>query len=162
MSHSGGPATEVPLPPRDARRTLGNVSARRVGKTKGWRTYGLAAALILVLTLAPSAHAGVLGAGVGRQGPCTGSSHWRIRVIPDAGMLDVRFLLAGGASDDTWNLFLDQNGTGFFAGSRIAQDLGLVQVRRLRPDAPGVDVISAAAHDIVTGEICQGSVRYGI
>jgi hypothetical protein len=161
MSRRDGRATEVPLPPRDAPVTLDGMSRRRAAKTKGWRTCGPAAALILVLTLAPSAQAGIPSTGVFRQGPCTGLSHWRLRVLPDAtGMLDVRFLLAGGAPGDTWDLYLDRNGTGVFAGSRVADDLGSVRVRKLITDSVGtLDVISAGALDIVTGEVCQGRVR---
>ena len=161
MSHHDGPATEVPLPSRDTRRTLDGMSRRRAAKTKGWRTCGPAAALILVLVLAPSAHAGIPSTGVTRQGSCTGSSHWRLRAIPDAtGMLDVRLQLADSAPGDTWNLYLDQNGTGFFAGSRVSGDLGFVHVRKLiLASIDTTDVIGAAGHDITTGEICQGHVH---
>ena len=82
-----------------------------------------------------------------------------IKTMPPFLMASVRFALAGGEPGHTWNLFLDQNGTGFFAGSRVSGDLGFVRVGRRTPDAPGTDVISAAGHDVATGEICRGRIR---
>jgi hypothetical protein len=97
---------------------------------------------------------------VARHGECVGGpSRWRLRVTADdQGMLVVRFRLTGGSSGETWNLFLDQNGTGFFAGSKVSDEFGLVRIRRRTEDLPGVDVIRAAGHDVVTGEVCRGRV----
>ena len=163
MTGHDGPATEVPLSSPDLPGNLDAMSARRAVNTKGWRTCGPAAALVLVLAFAPAARAGVPSADIVRQGPCSGAGHWRLRVGPDdssPSMLDVRFQLAGGSAGDTWNLYLDQNGTGFFAGSRVSGALGLVRISQLTPDSVGTtDVIGAAAHDIATGEVCQGRVR---
>lgn len=120
-------------------------------------------AIILTLTAAPGYSASASAERLVHQGVCDqGLSHWRLRVLPDpetAGVLIVRFALANGTPGDTWNLFLDHNGKGFFAGSRVSDDLGFLRVGRRTPDAPGVDVIRAAGHDVVTGEICRGRVR---
>lgn len=95
-----------------------------------------------------------------RRGPCTGVSTWRLRVVALANSeLRVRFLIAGGAAGETWNLFLDRDGVGFFAGSRVSGDGGLVTVKRRIADLPGEELIRATAHDVVTGEVCRGRVR---
>jgi hypothetical protein len=99
--------------------------------------------------------------GVARRGVCVGGpNQWRLRVTSDdAGTLVVRFRLTGGNPGETWNLFLDQNGTGFFAGSRVSDDTGVVHLRRRTDDLLGIDVIRAAGHDVATGEVCRGRVH---
>ena len=131
------------------------------------RSHRPAAALMLALAVtlvfSSPTNAIPLGVGVMRHGFCDpGPSHWRLRVLPDpvdAQQLIVRFALTGGTPGDTWNLFLDHNGTGFFAGSRVSGDLGFVRVGRRTPDATGIDVIRAAGHNVTTGEICRGWVQ---
>lgn len=114
-------------------------------------------------TDAPSAHATRIGdrpPAVGRRGPCTGVSAWRLRVVSlSTAELRVRFTIVGGASGETWNVFLDRDGVGFFAGSRTSGDGGLVTVRRRTPDGPTEELIRATAHDVATGEVCRGRVR---
>lgn len=99
-------------------------------------------------------------AAIARHGTCTGASAWRLRVValPTA-ELRVRFTIAGGAAGETWNLFLDSDGVGFFAGSRVSELGGLVTVRRRTTDGPTEELIRATAHDVATGEICRGRVR---
>jgi hypothetical protein len=72
--------------------------------------------------------------------------------------LRVRFVIAGGAAGQEWNVFMDHNGVGFFAGSRISERDGLVVVRRRTEDQDGEDRIRAAGHNTVTGETCRGGV----
>jgi len=143
--------------------TSAKVSRRlaRVGVRRG-----LALALVVVVVLLADGSASAVGStpavgsDVVRHGLCVGgASHWRLRVTADdLGMLVVRFRIAGGSAGETWNLFLDRNGTGFFAGSRVSNTFGVVRVRRRIADAPGADVIRAAGHDVATGEICRGRV----
>lgn len=159
MRRPRGPGTEVPLPDRHLWSTLVAMTVRR--------SHRPATALVLTLSLAvmlvysSPASAVPLGASLVHRGACDpGPSHWKLRVLTDdTGLLIVRFALVGGEPGHTWNLFLDQNGTGFFAGSRVSGDLGFVRVGRRTPDAPGTDVISAAGHDVATGEICRGRIR---
>lgn len=122
------------------------------------RTFArVAVALVLVLCLAAPASAGD-GRVVVRHGDCDGVSRWRLAVRVVDGGLRVRFLLGGGAAGQTWNVFLDHNGRGFFAGSRVSREGGIVAVRRLTVDAPGEDTIRAGAHNTATGETCAGRV----
>jgi hypothetical protein len=135
--------------------------AGRFSRASAGRAAVLAIAVSVALSSIVTAGAVGTAQGVVRQGACVGGpSHWRLRVLSDgAGVLVVRFRLVGGGSGETWNLFLDHDGAGFFAGSRVSDDTGLVRVRRRTEDLPGFDVIRAAGHDVATGEICRGRVR---
>ena len=74
------------------------------------------------------------------------------------GVLWVRLSIKGGRPGQRWNVFMDQNGTGFFAGSRISREHGLVIVTRRTDDQAGLDHVRVAAHNIATMEICRGRV----
>ena len=95
-----------------------------------------------------------------RHGDCTGISDWQLRVVTlSTSELRVRFLVLGGDEGQTWNVYLDRDGVGFFAGSRESGVGGLVKVRQRIPDLPGEEVIRAAGHNVVTGEVCRGRVK---
>jgi hypothetical protein len=104
--------------------------------------------------------AGVPSAGVEarvvRRGECSGPSAWApgIRRL-ELGRLRVRFALRGGAEQQKWNVFMDHNGRGFFAGSRLSGTDGLVVVIRRVRNRPGPDTIRVAAHNVRTGEVCR-------
>ena len=127
------------------RRTLASVTDRR----------GRRRALIALLVVALIAAAPPAGAVV-RHGTCTGPSQWRLRVVPDGGELRVRLAVGGGRAGQRWNIFMDHNGTGFFAGSRISGVEGTWIVRRRVPNVAGIDRIRFGAHNVVTGETCSG------
>ena len=67
--------------------------------------------------------------------------------------------MVGGAEGQTWNVYLDRDGVGFFAGSRDSSVNGLVRVRTRIPDLAGEELIRAAGHNVATGEVCRGRVR---
>ncbi len=95
-----------------------------------------------------------------RHGDCTGVSTWQLRVVTlTTSELRVRFLVIGGEEGQTWNVYLDRDGVGFFAGSRDSGPGGLVPVRKRIPDLPGEELIRAAGHNVITGEVCRGRVR---
>jgi hypothetical protein len=118
----------------------------------------LAIALVVVVGLAAPAVAGDRPGGV-RHGDCDGASRWRLVVRRlDTGGLGVRFVIGGGAAGQRWNVFLDHNGRGFFAGSRISREGGILGVRRRVDDAAGPDTIRGTAHNTATGETCAGRI----
>jgi hypothetical protein len=97
---------------------------------------------------------------VARHGDCTGESTWHLRVVTlDTSELRVRFLVVGGDEGQTWNVYLDRDGVGFFAGSRDSGVGGVVRVRQRIADLSGEELIRAAGHNVVTGEVCRGRVR---
>jgi hypothetical protein len=142
---SPGRGTEVSLwhPPR--RCTLGDVRDRR-----GRRRALVSLLIVALIATAPPADAVV------RRGECTGPSHWRLRVVPDGDEIRVRLAVRGGAAGQRWNIFMDHNGTGFFAGFRISGEDGAWVVRKRVPNLDGTDRIRFGAHNVPTGETCRG------
>ncbi|MEX2421213.1 MAG: hypothetical protein WD670_05280, partial [Actinomycetota bacterium] len=70
-----------------------------------------------VICSAAASVSAVAGPSIGRDGACTDASRWKLKVrSADEGTLRVRFAIAGGAAGEKWNLFMDHNGVGFFAG----------------------------------------------
>jgi hypothetical protein len=119
------------------------------------------AALVVVLVpLLLAAPAGATPAAPAfrlmRTGECSGPSHWRLVVRRDARRLLVRFAVRGSAAGQGWNVFMDHNGSGFFAGTRTSGTGGRFVVRRTVANRPGVDRIRAGAHNTLSGEICRG------
>ena len=147
-----GRATEVPL-----RRPRPSVSFGRV-TDRGWRRSRkrALAVLAIVMLLAPVGSADAAEIAVVRRGACTGPSHWRLRVVPDAGVLRVRLTVRGGRAGQRWNIFMDHDGTGFFAGYRISGEDGFWQVRKRVQNHAGADTIRFGAHNVITGETCSG------
>ena len=109
---------------------------------------------IVMLLAASSATAGEIA--VVRRNACTGPSHWRLRVVQDAGVLRVRLTVRGGRAGQRWNIFMDDDGTGFFAGHRISGEDGFWVVRKRAQNHAGADSIRFGAHNVITGETCSG------
>ena len=153
-----GRATEVALRVALPQRTLGGV-VRQPSVPRRRRTpiAVLLAATLAVTLCAATIPASAAGTSVTRRGGCSDVSRWRLKVRPiEDDMLRVRFVIAGGAAGEEWNLFMDHNGVGFFAGSRVSEADGLVVVRRRTEDLDGQDRIRAGAHNTATGETCRG------
>jgi hypothetical protein len=97
------------------------------------------------------------------RGACTGSSDWKLVVRhEDARTLKVKFEIEHGASGQVWELFLSDNGTRFFAGTRTSGTDGYVRVVRFTKDRDGTDRIRGYGYNRATGEVCSGSLRYGL
>lgn len=144
---AGGRATKVPLRRRGRRRTLGAMAPRILRRAR--------LPLALVIAVALAAPASALGARIARPADCSGPSRGVLTVRRvDGGMLRVRLAIAGGPEGHKWNVFMDHNGEGFYSGTRIAREGGLVVVRRRTEDLDGADRIRAGAHDTESGETC--------
>lgn len=94
-------------------------------------------------------------AAVQRTGSCSGPTNWRLVLRRgDPGQLVVTFTASGGASDQKWNVFIEDKGTGIYAGSRTSGDNGYFRVRKVTKDLPGVDKFTVGANNAATGETC--------
>jgi hypothetical protein len=127
-----------------------------------YRSRTVATAVIGVVLLAGAGTVGPVSAATSalpsrtRTGTCTLSATWKLAVKRvDAG-LKVTFTISGGAKGHRWTIFMDDNGTGFYARSRNASASGSLKVTKTIPDLRGKDRISAAASDRGTGETCSG------
>jgi hypothetical protein len=97
---------------------------------------------------------------VRREGSCTGHGDWRLEVRrDDSNTLEVRFRIDNVANGHVWEIFLSDNGTRFFAGTRTSSG-GDVRVRKLTKDRSGTDRIKSYGYDRTTGEVCSASLRY--
>jgi hypothetical protein len=122
------------------------------------RVVAAALAVGLMLTSASSA---IASDRVRRQGTCSSGGAWRLEVEHDgATTLRVRFRIENTPSGDVWEVFLSDDGTRFFAGTRTANSAGEVRVSRLTKDLAGTDRIKAYAYSRDTGETCSGSLAY--
>ena len=119
------------------------------------------AALGLSLALSPALPGHASGDEVRREGSCTGNSDWRLEVRhDDSNTLEVRFRIDHTPSGKVWDVFLSDNGTRFFAGTKTSTSMGEVRVRKLTADRSGTDRIKAYGTSRDTGEVCSGLVRY--
>lgn len=148
-----GRATEVPLCDPTARGTLARAMQPRRDRRARVRALCALALISLVVTTGPVA---ALEVATVRQGACSGLSGWRLSVARDGGSLSVRLAVRGGRAGQRWNVFMDHNGNGFFAGHRISRSRGFWEVRRRVANRPGIDTIRFGAHNVATGETCRG------
>jgi hypothetical protein len=114
-------------------------------------------AVALPLTLSIGATAAADPRAVVRHGACTGNSRWTLSLREVRGdELRVRLDVRGGAAGHGWHVFLSDNGTGFYAGTRTASPDGRFHVTDRAGAAATVDRIRAAMNNVITGEICAG------
>jgi hypothetical protein len=98
---------------------------------------------------------------VRRSGPCSGPSDWKLVVRREtATTLKVKLEIEHGAPDQTWQLFLSDNGTRFYAGTKVSGPNGYVRVVRYPTDRSGTDRIKGTGVNAVTGESCAGYLSY--
>jgi len=123
------------------------------------------ALLLLALTSLPTlpAHADPADGSsvspmVQADGGCTGPSTWVLVGKHVDGTLRIRYVIRGGKEGQKWNVFLSDNGTGFFAHARTSHAGGKVVVTTETPDLTGKDKISAGANNVPTGESCGGHI----
>jgi hypothetical protein len=121
----------------------------------------LAIALALAVTVAVAAPAKA-GDQTRRRGSCSGGpGGWELRVQrEDAGRLRVRFEIHDVPTGQRWQLFLSDNGTRIYTGTKISRRGGEVRVRIVTRNRPGRDRIAASGVNTRTGTTCEGSLRY--
>jgi hypothetical protein len=156
-----GLRTEVALRLQPGQRTLGFVGGRHVLARRALVAGALAIAVVAASFPALAGEAPVVDASarsVIAGGTCRdGPGHWRLSLRKQSGrILLVRLLVRGGRPGQRWNIFMDDNGRGFFAGSRVSRDGGVFAVGRRIANRPGIDHIHFAAHNVVNGNQCRG------
>ena len=97
-----------------------------------------------------------------RQGSCSqGPGDWTLRVARvDANSLRVRFVIDGVAPGQAWHVYISDNGTGIFAGTKTSTSQGEVRVSKTTRNRSGTDRIAASGINTVRGTTCEGSVSY--
>lgn len=115
---------------------------------------------VLVLTL--GAGSALADDEVRRHGSCSdGPSGWSLRVSRETSTtLRVRFEIEGGDEGQEWQLFLSDDGTRIYAGSKESDGGGQVRARKITADRDGTDRIKASGVNLATGESCAGSLTF--
>lgn len=117
-----------------------------------------ALAVVSLLAVVP-AQAGVRDL---REGSCSGGpGDWRLRVRREsATAIRVRFDIEHVDPGDSWQLFLSDNGTRIFAGTRVADANGELHAIRITADRSGTDRVKASGVNITDGGSCDGALTY--
>jgi hypothetical protein len=115
-------------------------------------------AMCAVLLAAVPAAAG----DVRKRGDCSGGEgDWDLRVERvDSDTLRVRFKIDDVDAGETWQLFLSDNGTRVYSGTKVANSEGEVRVRKAIRDRAGADKVAASGVNVNDGTTCQGSVSF--
>jgi len=126
---------------------------------KGSKSTIAIAAIVALLGTAPVAMANA--GDVIKQGACSGSSDWKLKLSPDNANIQVEFEVDSNVVGQTWHVRLTQNGTKIFGGARVTQaPSGSFTVRKLTPNLAGTDTIRGRAVNAATGETCVGSAKF--
>jgi hypothetical protein len=124
---------------------------------------GIAALAAMLLALAPTALAGQSkgGKGIIKQGKCTGSSTWKLKVKSDDGRLQTEFEVDQNRVGKRWRVTLVRDGSTVFRGIRTTvAPSGSFTVRRLLTASAGTTRIVASAKALQSGESCRAVVSF--
>jgi hypothetical protein len=124
---------------------------------------GIAALAAMLLALAPTALAGQSkgGKGIIKQGKCTGSSTWKLKVKSDDGRLETEFEVDQNRVGKRWRVTLVRDGSTVFRGIRTTvAPSGSFTVRRLLAASAGTTRIVASAKALQNGERCRAVVSF--
>jgi hypothetical protein len=124
---------------------------------------GIAALAAMLLALAPTALAGQSkgGKGIIKQGKCTGSSTWKLKVKSDDGRLQTEFEVDQNRVGKRWRVTLVRDGSTVFRGIRTTvAPSGSFTVRRLLAASGGTTRIVASAKALQSGENCRAVVSF--
>ena len=117
---------------------------------------GLLAAAPIATTI------GATGARAGdddviREGSCSGTSNWKLKLSPEDGRLEVEFEVDQNVVGDTWRVRMLRNGEVARTRATTTAPSGSFEVRRLSTDGAGTDRFRARAVNVSTGETCVGT-----
>ena len=120
--------------------------------------------LALATSLALAVPAGVAVAGdrdVIREGPCSTSSDWKLKLSPEDGRIEVEFEVDQNVSGDRWRVKIRHDGDRVFRGTRTTGGAsGSFEVRIIEDDRAGADTFRARARNLSTDEVCRGSATF--
>jgi hypothetical protein len=121
-------------------------------------------ALALATSLALAVPAGVATAGdrdVIREGPCSNSSDWKLKLSPEDGRIEVEFEVDQNVSGDRWRVKIRHDGDRVFRGTRTTGGAsGSFELRIVEDDRVGADTFRARARNLSTDEVCRGSATF--
>jgi hypothetical protein len=117
--------------------------------------------VVVVLSLLVAVPASADGDAARREGSCSGPGEWELRVSREsARSIRVRFEIEHVDAGDSWQLFLSDNGTRIFAGTRVADAEGELRVVKITANRAGRDLVKGSGVNTTAGGSCSGAIRY--
>ncbi|HET7235225.1 MAG TPA: hypothetical protein VFK59_02205 [Actinomycetota bacterium] len=96
-----------------------------------------------------------------REGSCSGSADWKLKLSPEDGGLEVEYEVDQNVTGDRWRVKIRHDGDLVFNGVRTTRGAsGSFEVRIVEPDNSGNDAFRARARNLSTGEVCVGSASF--
>lgn len=93
-----------------------------------------------------------------REGSCSGTSDWKLKLSPENGQIEVEFEVDQNVNDQVWKVQLLRNGERFFQGrATTVAPSGSFEVRQVISNPAGTDTVRAIAKNPATGEVCRGT-----
>jgi hypothetical protein len=129
---------------------------------EGWTMIAKTARILMIagalaLTVTASAPASAKGNPVIKSGACSANSHWKLKLKPDNGRIEVQFEVDSNVNGQTWHVRILENGSSIFAGNRVTRaPSGSFEVRKLAANTAGKDGFRARAVNAASGETCVG------
>ena len=97
-----------------------------------------------------------------RTGVCSGAAHWKLKLSPDDGRIEVEFQVDTNRVGTAWRVRIRHNGVLIFVGKRVTKaPSGAFTVRRLTHNRAGTDSFRAGARAVVSGQTCVGRASMG-
>jgi uncharacterized protein YegP (UPF0339 family) len=120
------------------------------------------AAILVTSGLAFGPAATAKGGDVIRRGSCSAASHWKLKLRPDNGKIELEFEVDQNKVGRTWRVRIRENGALIFSGRRVTKaPSGSFTVRLLAANHPGRDAFRARAASVASGETCLGRASIG-
>lgn len=123
--------------------------------------------VLCVLALSATALTAVSGAAakgpeVLKQGKCSGSTTWKLKLKNDNGRIEAEFEVDQNVVGKRWNVVLARNGAVVFRGTRTTRaPSGSFEARKLFGNAAGADRVVATARALGSRETCRGAASIG-
>lgn len=119
-----------------------------------------AASLVLVAGVVVTAPASAKSTDVITTGSCTSGSTFKLKAKPDNGALEVEWEVDQNRNGQVWTWAIAHDGVVKASGrATTVAPSGSFSVERRVVNAAGVHTISGAARNVLTGEMCRGSLR---
>ena len=121
----------------------------------------LTAAILIAATGPAEARHGGDRDRVVKRGACSERAHWKLKVKPDDGRLEVEAEVDSNRAGQVWTWTVKHNGTVLASGQRTTRGRsGEFSVERKVANRAGTDRFSLDARRTATGETCHGVVSF--
>ena len=117
------------------------------------------AALVAVVALVAPATAG--DRDVVREGPCSGTADWKLKLSPEDGRIEVEYEVDSNVNGQTWRVRLFKDGDRIFRGTRQTHGpSGSFELRVVTSNPAGPDTFRARAVNTASGQTCAGTAAF--